>query len=46
MIYQLDPHYLGFPDPEEAEPDGIIAIGGEDAQILAVVFNPREEEII
>ena len=25
---------------------GIIAIGGEDAQILAVVFNPREEEII
>ena len=29
MIYQLDPHYLGFPDPEEAEPDGIIAIGGD-----------------
>ena len=29
MIYQLDPHYPGFPDPEEAEPDGIIAIGGD-----------------
>lgn len=25
---------------------GIIAIGGEDAQILAVVFNPQSEEII
>ena len=29
MIYQLDPHYPSFPDPEEAEPDGIIAIGGD-----------------
>ena len=25
---------------------GMIAIGGEDAQILAVVFNPKDEEII
>lgn len=29
MIYQLDPYYPGFPNPEEAEPDGIIAIGGD-----------------
>ncbi len=29
MIYQLDPEYLGFPDPEEAEPEGIGAIGGD-----------------
>ena len=29
MIYQLDPQYPGFPDPEEAEPEGIIAIGGD-----------------
>lgn len=29
MIYRLDPHYPGFPNPEEAEPDGLIAIGGD-----------------
>lgn len=29
MIYQLDPLYPGFPNPEEAEPEGIIAIGGD-----------------
>ena len=29
MIYELDPHYPGFPNPEEAEPDGMIAIGGD-----------------
>ena len=29
MIYKLDPFYPGFPDPEEAEPEGIIAIGGD-----------------
>ena len=29
MIYQLDPYYPSFPNPEEAEPDGIIAIGGD-----------------
>lgn len=29
MIYRLDPDYLGFPDPEEAEPDGLLAIGGD-----------------
>ena len=29
MIYQLDPYYPGFPNPEEAEPEGIIAIGGD-----------------
>lgn len=29
MIYQLDPDYVGFPDPEEAEPDGLIAVGGD-----------------
>lgn len=29
MLYQLDPDYFGFPDPNEAEPEGIIAIGGD-----------------
>ncbi|MBR1834040.1 MAG: leucyl/phenylalanyl-tRNA--protein transferase [Bacteroidales bacterium] len=29
MIYRLDPHYPGFPNPEESEPDGLIAIGGD-----------------
>lgn len=29
MIYQLDPEYPGFPDPEESEPDGLLAIGGD-----------------
>lgn len=29
MIYQLDPRYPGFPNPEEAEPDGLIAVGGD-----------------
>ena len=29
MIYELDPHYPGFPNPEESEPDGLIAIGGD-----------------
>lgn len=29
MIYRLDPDYLGFPDPEEANPDGLLAIGGD-----------------
>lgn len=29
MIYELDPDYPGFPDPEEAEPDGLVAIGGD-----------------
>lgn len=29
MIYQLDNTYLGFPNPEEAEPNGLIAIGGD-----------------
>ena len=29
MIYQLDPEYIGFPDPEEAEPEGLLAIGGD-----------------
>lgn len=29
MLYQLDPEYVGFPDPEEAEPEGLIAIGGD-----------------
>lgn len=29
MIYELDPDYYGFPDPEEAEPDGLVAIGGD-----------------
>ena len=29
MIYQLDNDYPGFPDPEESEPDGLIAIGGD-----------------
>ena len=29
MIYELDPRYPGFPNPEESEPDGLIAIGGD-----------------
>lgn len=29
MIYQLDPHHPAFPNAEEAEPDGLIAIGGD-----------------
>ncbi len=29
MIYQLDPDYPGFPDPKEAEPNGLIAVGGD-----------------
>lgn len=29
MVYRLDPHFVGFPDPAEAEPDGLIAIGGD-----------------
>jgi len=29
MLYELDPDYPGFPDPNEAEPEGIIAIGGD-----------------
>ena len=29
MIYQLDPSHPGFPNPDEAEPDGLIAIGGD-----------------
>lgn len=29
MIYRLDPDYPGFPDPEEAEPEGLIAVGGD-----------------
>lgn len=29
MLYQLDPEYMGFPDPEESEPDGLLAIGGD-----------------
>lgn len=29
MIYRLDPEYVGFPNPEEAEPEGLIAIGGD-----------------
>lgn len=29
MIYRLDPEYLGFPDPEEAESDGLAAVGGD-----------------
>ena len=23
MIYELDPHYPGFPNPEEAEPETV-----------------------
>ena len=29
MIYRLDPDYPGFPDPGEAEPEGLIAVGGD-----------------
>ncbi|MFB2119130.1 leucyl/phenylalanyl-tRNA--protein transferase [Parapedobacter sp. 2B3] len=29
MIFQLDPYTLQFPDPARAEPDGLLAIGGD-----------------
>ncbi len=29
MIFQLDPHDIRFPDPASAEPDGLLAIGGD-----------------
>lgn len=29
MIFQLDPHTTHFPDPTLAEPDGLLAIGGD-----------------
>lgn len=29
MVYRLLPDYYGFPDPEEAEPSGLIAIEGD-----------------
>lgn len=29
MIFRLDPHSLSFPDPALAEPDGLLAIGGD-----------------
>ncbi|MEC3881497.1 leucyl/phenylalanyl-tRNA--protein transferase [Parapedobacter sp. 10938] len=29
MIFQLDPHTLLFPDPALAEPDGLLAVGGD-----------------
>lgn len=29
MIYELNPEYMGFPDPEEADSDGLIAVGGD-----------------
>jgi len=29
MIFQLDPHSLSFPDPTLAEPDGLLAVGGD-----------------
>ncbi|MGV3761835.1 leucyl/phenylalanyl-tRNA--protein transferase [Parapedobacter sp.] len=29
MIFQLDPHTLSFPDPTLAEPDGLLAVGGD-----------------
>jgi len=29
MIFQLDPHDIHFPDPALAEPDGLLAIGGD-----------------
>lgn len=29
MLYRLDEDYRGFPDPEGAEPDGLVALGGQ-----------------
>ena len=29
MLYELPKEYIGFPDPEGAEPDGLVAFGGE-----------------
>ena len=29
MIFQLDPHTILFPDPTLAEPDGLLAVGGD-----------------
>ena len=28
-VYRLDREYCGFPDPSEAEPDGLLAVGGD-----------------
>ena len=28
-VYYLPPHCLGFPDPEEADPEGLLAVGGD-----------------
>lgn len=32
MVYTLDPDDYGFPSPEEAEEDGLLAIGGDMAE--------------
>src|SRR5690606_41245816 len=29
MVFQLDRHTLNFPDPSLAQPDGLLAIGGD-----------------
>lgn len=29
MVYHLDSDYIGFPNPEESEPNGLIAVGGD-----------------
>lgn len=29
MVYKLNDAYFGFPDPEEADSDGVIAVGGD-----------------
>lgn len=37
-VYELDPYYMVFPPPEDANPDGLLAIGGkltEDWLLLA-----------
>ncbi len=37
-VYELDPYYMAFPSPEEADEDGLLAIGGvlrEDWLLMA-----------
>ena len=39
MIYRLSDKYLDFPNPEEAEEDGLIAVGGDlSVERLAVAY--------
>lgn len=40
-VYQLDEEYLGFPDPNEADDDGLLAVGGDFSpeRVLLALIN-------